>query len=306
MPKPRPSAPAGARGSVPAALALPVPSPPGEVAFAGPPAQSGYPGAGSTGVPSGTKLTTYSGPCTVSSDNTVIEAKTVNCDLTIRAKNVTIRHSKVNGQITNNEGTSYSFTLEDSEVDAGFGQYAAVGTTNMTLLRANIHGGVTSVYCYANCSIRDSYLHGQRLDPSAPWHLGAFLANDNGNDPGGRTNANLQHNTIVCDAVPNPNDGGCSGDVNLYGDFGPITYVTINNNYLGSNTGVSYCLYGGESSSKPYPHADHVVVTNNVFGRGSNSKCGAYGPVTGYDPSRPGNVFSNNVWSDGKSVSSEN
>jgi len=128
------------------ASASPSAAKPSSAKPAGPPAQSGYPNASNTGVPAGTKLTTYSGPCTVTADNTVIDSKTVNCDLQIKAKNVTIKRSKVNGLVGTSETTPYSFTLEDSEVDAGFGQYAAVGTTNITLLRANVHGGVTSVY----------------------------------------------------------------------------------------------------------------------------------------------------------------
>jgi hypothetical protein len=199
------------------------------------------------------------------------------------------------------EESSYSYTLQDSEVDAGIGAHAAVGSTNMTILRANIHGGATSVYCYANCTVRDSWLHGQRLDPDAPWHLNAFLANDNGRDPGGRTNAVLVHNTMVCDAMPNRVDGGCSGDVNLFGDFGPITYVTVENNLLGASTGISYCVYGGSTSGKPYGgQAEYVVFVNNVIQRGSNGKCGAFGPVSSFDPGRPGNRWANNVWDDGQ------
>jgi hypothetical protein len=209
------------------------------------------------------------------------------------------------GQTGTSEDTPYSYTLEDSEVDAGVVQGAVVGSTNMTILRSNIHGGATSIYCYSNCTIRDSYLHGQRLPSDANWHLGAFLANDNGHDPGGRTNAVLVHNTIHCDATPNNADGGCSGDVNLYGDFGPITSVTIDNNLMAANTGVSYCLYGGSSTSKPY-QPDHVVVINNVFHRGTNKKCGAYGAVTAFDGARSGNQWANNVWDDGSPVKAAN
>ena len=36
--------------------------------------------------------------------------------------------------------------------------------------------------------------------------------------------------------------------------------------------------------------------------RGTNQKCGAYGPVTGFDSAGDGNVFSNNTWQDDGSV----
>jgi hypothetical protein len=269
-----------------------------------PPSATGFPDASNTGVPAGTALTNYAGSCTITTNNLVIDAKTMNCSVTVKATGVVIKRTKINGQLGTNEGTSYSFRLEDSEVDAGLVQGAAVGTTNMTIVRANIHGGVTSVYCYSNCTIQNSYLHGQRLAAGVPWHLGTFLANDNGNDPSGRTNAHLTHNTLICDARPNSADGGCSGNVNLFGDFGPVTSVTVDNNLFGANTGISYCVYGGSSSGKPYP-PDHIVIVNNVFQRGSNRKCGAYGPVAGFDTRRPGNIWANNVWDDRSPVSPE-
>jgi hypothetical protein len=201
------------------------------------------------------------------------------------------------------EDTPYSYTLQDSEVDAGLYQGAALGSTNMTVLRSNIHGGQTSIYCFSNCTIRDSWLHGQRIAAGSDWHLGAFLANDNGHDPGGRTNALLVHNTIVCDSPATNVDGGCSGDINLYGDFGPILSVTLDHNLFGANTDLSYCVYGGSTPQKPYSgQAASIVVINNVFKRGSNRSCGAYGPVTGFDKARPGNQWSNNVWDDGSPV----
>ena len=45
------------------------------------------------------------------------------------------------------------------------------------------------------------------------------------------------------------------------------------------------------------------MFTNNVFQRGRNNKCGYYGPVTSYDASKAGNVWSNNIYDDGSPVS---
>jgi hypothetical protein len=269
------------------------------------PAAGGYPEAGNTGVPAGTRLSAYSGPCTITANNAVIEAKTVNCGtLDVRAKNVTIRKSKINGILTTTERSSFSFTLQDSEVDAGLTQRAAVGSTNMTIVRSNIHGGQTSVTCSYNCTIRDSYLHGQRLKDGADWHLNGFLANDAG--PGGRTNATLQHNTIVCDSPQNSAGGGCSGDINLFADFGPVSYVTVDGNMLGANVESSYCVYGGSSDGKQYNSGvSNIVIVNNVVRRGANKKCGYYGPVTSFNPSLPGNRWENNVWDDGAPLQSE-
>jgi hypothetical protein len=127
------------------------------------------------------------------------------------------------------------------------------------------------------------------------WHLGGFQSN-------GGTNIQLVHNTVVCDHPVNDVGGGCTGDINLIPDFATVSHVTLDRNFLGANIDGSYCTYGGEKSTTPYPHADHVVYTGNVFQRGVNGKCGAYGPVTGFDVDGVGNQWTNNVWEDGTSV----
>jgi len=265
-----------------------------------------WPNASNTGVPAGTALSAYSGPCQVTKANTVIDAKTINCDLEIRAANVTIKRSKINGGVvldTDISGSSkWSYTLVDSDVDAGLRQLPAVSYGNMKVIRSDIRGGETSVQCgehAISCSIEDSYLHGQRIPSNANWHLGGFLSN-------GGHNIRIRHNTIICDAPANSVGEGCTGDLNLLGDFAVVSDVVIDSNYLGASTGMSYCLYGGDASSKPYPNADHVTVANNVFQRGSNRKCGAYGAVTGFDVNGTGNHWSNNKWADGSSVPPEN
>ena len=79
-----------------------------------------WPDASTTGVPAGTVLTNYTGPCTITAANTIIDRKTVNCGLTIRASNVQITKSKINGSVTiDDEDAPYSFTITDTEVDAG-------------------------------------------------------------------------------------------------------------------------------------------------------------------------------------------
>ena len=44
-----------------------------------------WPGPSNTGVPAGTQLTDYTGPCSITAANTVIDGKTVNCALGIQA-----------------------------------------------------------------------------------------------------------------------------------------------------------------------------------------------------------------------------
>ena len=194
-----------------------------------------WPGPSNTGVPAGTQLTAYTGPCSITAANTVIDGKTVNCALGIRAANVTIKNSRINGTVildTDSPGSSaWSLTLQDSEVDAGQVQLSAVGWGNLKVIRSNVHGGQTSVQCEENsvsCLVQDSYLHGQYLPSNEPWHLGGFLSD------GGR-NITLQHNFIVCDQPVNAVSEGCTGDVNLIPNFAPINGALIERNLLGAN-----------------------------------------------------------------------
>jgi hypothetical protein len=279
------------------------PSRPAASTRVGPPVGGAWPNAGNAGVPAGTPLKTYTGSCRITQANIVIDAKVMNCDVEIRAAHVTIKRSKINGAVvldTDVAGSNkWSYTLADSEVDAGLRQFPAVSYGNMTIIRSDISGGQTSVQCGEKalaCEVRDSWLHGQRIPSTASWHLGGFLSN------GGHT-IRIRHNTIVCDAPVNSAGEGCTGDLNLFGDFAVISDVIVDSNFLGANTGSSYCLYGGDALSKPYPHADHVVVTNNVFQRGTNNKCGAYGPVSSFNIHGPGNVWANNTWDKAGAVS---
>ena len=250
-------------------------------------------------MPAGTKLTDYSGPCSITTANTVIDGKTVNCSLGIQAANVTIRNSKVNGTVIldiDSPGSSaWSLTLQDSEVDGGQVQLSAVGWGNLKVIRSNIHGGQTAVQCEENsvsCLVQDSYLHGQYLPANEPWHLGGFLSD------GGR-NMTLRHNFIVCDQPVNAVGEGCTGDVNLIPNFAPINGALIERNLFGANIGSSYCTYGGEKSTSPTPDSFNVVYRDNVFQRGSNGKCAAFGPVTDFDVRNTGNQWTCNIWDNG-------
>jgi hypothetical protein len=257
----------------------------------GPPRTTGFPGPDNTGVPRGTVLTNFTGSCRVTTAGMVIDSKTVNCSLEIHAANVVVRKSKVLGQVGTVDGGSVR--IEDSEVDDGQAFEAAVGAANISIYRSNIHGGETSVNCGHNCHIEDSWLHGQYMPPGGNWHLDAYLTN-------GGDHVTLIHNTIACDN-PERGSGGCSGDAAIFGDDRPNSYFTFDRNLFVATVGGSYCLYGGTQDNKTYGRqTDHIVATNNVFQRGKNGKCGTDGAVTYFDTGKPGSLWSNNVWDDGK------
>ncbi len=262
-------------------------------------APSGWPDASNTGVPAGVTLTPYpSGSTCLINQPTVIDGKILNCTVLAYSPGVVIRNSRVNGAVylDSDRGATaktWSVTIENSVVDAGTQNGAAVSNGNITIRRSEIKGGQTIVQCMENstgCTVEDSWLHGQSIPPmQGEPHLGGFLNS-------GGPNVTLRHNRIACD---NPN--GCTGDVVQLPDFGPITNALIENNLLEASDKLAYCTYAGWRPNTFATKNHDIVYRGNVFVRGSNSKCGAYGPVTGWRDN-PGNVWENNTWDDGTVV----
>jgi hypothetical protein len=222
----------------------------------------------------------------------VITAKTINCDMMVYSGHLTVKASKVNG-IVINDTRSGSLDIVDSEIDGGTTNRNVVGSYGVTVLRSNIHGGEHSVQCWGSCTVQDSWLHGQYIPPGGTWHLNGFISN-------GGSNMKLIHNTLSCDAHISSNNGGCTADASIFGDFDPNSNFTFDGNLFVASTELSYCAYGGYGAGKPYgTQVSGIVFTNNVFQRGTNGKCGAYGPVTSFNAALPGAVWRNNVWDDG-------
>jgi hypothetical protein len=273
---------------------------------------AGWPNASNTGVPAGVSLKPYTGSCTIGSSVT-IDSKTINCPggVAVKAANVVIRNSKVNGPIAvdTDVNRSWSLTLSDSEVDAGnVTATAAIGNGNVNITRANIHGGHNALQCEehsSQCTITDSWIHGQYLGANSADHLagigvfGALTPCKGPNANGVPACFAAVHNSILCEPLPNSADGGCTADLAILTQFGPLHGALVQNNLFQANPGAAYCTYGGYNPSNV---ADHVVYTGNVFERGKNNKCAAYGAVTAFDSGGAGNVWSNNTWNDGTAV----
>jgi hypothetical protein len=236
-----------------------------------------------------------------------------------------LKNSYLNGGIVQS-GANPSFTVQDSFIDSGVmypaassgapaGKYACGDTgnatsdcgvtgSNFTILRTEIVNSNRAAYCESPgpCLIQDSYFHGTNLWPDA-----SNLAHASSTRV--EQNTTLRHNTLSCDYTgPFPNgDIGCSADITGYPDFAPIKNNTIDRNLLmANNVGIGFCAYGGGTQNKPYSgdptNATNIVFTNNVFQRGANGKCGAYGPVVDFVSGRTGNVWTNNAWDNGSVV----
>ncbi|WP_431841288.1 DUF4082 domain-containing protein [Calidifontibacter indicus] len=260
-----------------------------------------FPSAATTGVPAGTTLTPYTGPCTILTDNVVIDRKIVNCELRILAKGITITDSVINGTIASDQDYyNGSFTITDSEVRVGNEPGTGIGQSNFVATRVEVTGGGRSVNCYLNCTVQDSYLHGQYTDYTGKAHESAIRMG---------SNSIIRHNTLVCDAGVVPPDAGCSAALTGYGDFDVVQKNTIDNNLIdgGLVTSTGYCAYGGSTQGKPFSAGvNNIKFTNNIWMRGPSGQCGYWGPITSFDSYAPGNVWSNNLWDDGKPVAPAN
>lgn len=257
-----------------------------------------FPSSATTGVPAGTTLTKYTGPCTIQTAGYVIDKKQVDCDLRILAKNVVIKNSKINGSVyadyTENKG---SFTITDSEVDAGDGPWTGIGDAWFTATRVEVTGGTRSINCYAYCTVQDSYVHGQLHDKTGVHHESGIRIN---------TNSHLIHNTIACDAPDFPPDAGCSAAISGYPDFDPVQNNIVDNNLIIAGSG-GYCSYGGSTTGKPYSgQTKFIKFTNNVYQKGKSGKCGFWGAITSFDSNATGAVWSNNLYDDGTVVKPAN
>ncbi|MBK7864778.1 MAG: fibronectin type III domain-containing protein [Archangiaceae bacterium] len=266
-----------------------------------------WPSDHTTGVPPGTVLTPYTGSCTITVNDTVIDSKTINCRLNIRALRVKILNSKINGNVwIDDPAQPYSFTISDSEIDAGTTMssindgVSAIGKSHFVATRVNTHGGIRGIWCEYDCTVEDSYVHGQAVPLGGAAHESGIRMGDG---------SKLRHNAIVCDAPDVAPDGGCSADLTGYGDFAPIRNNRIEKNlFLATSGGV--CAYGGSSGAngaKPFGNqAENIVFIDNVFQKRSmvqsSGKCGYYFPVTDFDGNRPGNQWVNNKWDDGTTL----
>jgi len=264
------------------------------------PVNGGFPDASNTG-PTGT-LANYTGPCVINQANYVIRNvdATRRCgEIIVNVKGVKIENSIVprveSTKVDARWNALSGVTITDSEVRAGNVNVGAVWGYDLTVIRSEVTGGQHSVHCARDCTVEASWLHGQYNPDGRDFHTNAFITN-------GGANMVVRGNTLHCDSTLNRTGGGCTADLSLFGDFEPVRNVLVEGNlFKANNSSISYCLYGGATSSKPHK-ASGVKILDNVFERGPNRRCGVYGPFTDFDPRASGNQWAGNRWDDGSTL----
>jgi hypothetical protein len=255
---------------------------------------AGYPAANNTGYPQGlpgdtrqkVTLTAYTGPMTITVAGTVIDGKDINGHLEIKAKNVTIRNSRIrvaNVQAVTSTDHYANLRIEDTEIDgqvkdASTGGIALIGRTGYTLLRVNAHGSGDILRIDGTGTVQDSWLH----DPNG-------IGSAQHNDVIQSTNATyvrILHNRLE-------NQHTQTSCILLKADLGAISDVIVDSNLM---NGGGYSFYWYDANYK----ISNGKVTNNKFMRQIG---GGYWPKGGYWGTRALNAsqlptWTNNTWND--------
>lgn len=257
-----------------------------------------WPNEATTGVPEGTTLTPWTGDCAITEPGTVIDARIVDCDLRIQTTDVRITSSEIRGSVfVRNPEDGHSFTISDSLVLAGDRMVTGIGNGNYTAQRVEVVGGRRSMNCETNCTIEDSWVHGQSGDPDGQAHLSGIRMGQN---------TTLRNNTITCEAERIPPASGCSSALTGYGDFAAVQNNLIEGNLFVAGTS-SFCAFGGATKDKPFSdESSDIRFIDNVFERGETGNCGIHGAIVAFDSEAPGNVWEGNTWDDGEQLPPRN
>ncbi len=253
------------------------------------PSLSDYPNADTTGVPTGTVLTAYSGPSNVSTNGTVIDSKTITTGLVITGDNITIRKCLIRAtgffwNVLNDYDGGTNLLIEDCEIDSldNTTGDSAINCANTTVRRCDIHSAIDGMKVGTNVTIEDSYIHD--LTVFGDSHNDAIQCL-------GTTGLTIRHNTIICPA------GGTSAILLSTGSASDMRNILINDNLL---AGGAYTVYGGyQSGVDVLSRVSNISITNNQFSTQIYANSGAFGPLTSRDSPV---VVSGNTWHDGPSA----
>lgn len=216
------------------------------------------------GVPNKTTLSLYKGSCTITKARKVIQEKIINCSpLTIKTTGVVIKKSKINGAI--DVGTQDGFdpsvisdpdgddpirvTVIRSEIDAGAAgadaNFRPISSSHYIVKRSYLHGTYSGAECHNACTIKWSYIQGFGSHASGLRIL---------------RNGTLKHNTIWCKPDPSSGeDGGCSGNLTMYEEFGTPRNNLVKHNYFPAGLFWYSLKFNGADDGR-------IRIINNRFG----------------------------------------
>lgn len=254
-----------------ATSATPVAPAPVPTTSTAPPPATRLTAAPKAGVPAGLTLTPYTGPTTITTAGTVIDAKDIPVALTITAKNVTISRSRVHAAADSSWGIYIkggSATITDTTVTHSLN--GIIGDS-YTATRVEVTAlGADGFKLGSNVHVDHSWCHD--LTPVSGAHA------DCGQMEGAEVNLSVTWSWF---------DGGDTSAIMLKPDFGPSSAgpVLIDNNVFGKGNYSLYCVPGPNG---PYT-VGNITISNNQFLRNAR-----YGPAYVTMPAS----LRNNTWYD--------
>lgn len=266
-----------------------------------------WPNCTNTGAPAGVQLKNLNSPnptgagtsdvTNITKSGTVIDGVNLSGSIDVWANDVTIENSVINARswwgINLRAGYTGLKVLHDTIVgvpgqgpDNGaedYGVSSSGGTVEVGWSDVSQFGDAISL---GTGNIHDNYVH--NLVSFIPAGSSSYNHDDALISDGG-SGLTVVHNTMLDQFTPQK---GASASIGLFDDDGPVTNVTVSDNYI---AGGAYALYpGGGGSSR------NLTITDNVFSTIYWSGSGFYGPVaSSYWHSGSGNTWSGNTWADG-------
>lgn len=248
------------------------------------------------------KLTGYQ---TIRKNGTVLENFRLSGSLDVYADNVTIRNCEVISTtwwgINLREGYA-NLTVENCDIHGNGRQQMQYAVKNAGEGWITIRGN--DIHTCSNCIdtpvglIEGNYVH----DPKyfAKDHIDMIMSEGGPakgyKPPSGDKVMVIRGNTVV-------NTLDQTGAIALFPDWSAIHDVLIEGNHI---SGGGYSIYGGGAPPAPDERSgrltSNVVIRNNTFSRKVWPRGGKWGPVAYFEKGVRGNVWSGNVWTDGKPI----
>jgi len=225
----------------------------------------GRPGSTNTGVPTGTNLTVVNGDVIVTTNGTVIDAGDIKGALFIKASNVIVRNSLIEGSANSDSVVISSGTgilLEDDEVAVRYPtvSHDAMSVHNATLHRLNIHGGVDGMKLGSNSLVENSWIHGLNYFASDPAQGGGPTHNDAIQIMSG-SNIHIDGNYLQ----PASSDNSA---IQVTQDTGRVSGVYISSNW--ADGGGCTFNFSGHGPNHVLLPMSGITATGNRFGRNSH------------------------------------
>jgi hypothetical protein len=210
------------------------PANPSQHGCASNPGTCGYPTTATAGVPAGTALKVVQGDLDVTTNGAVVTGKEIHGCIDVRAKNVTIRNTRIIGPCAYGVSTysaSGTTVVDRVEINCTDGRGTGLAGPNFAAHAVNIHDCENALEMDVNSSVVDSVLSAR---DGAPTSHGDGIQSQGGN------NVVIRHNTLLV-------QGGSDSITSAI-----ITNSTENNGWLVEDNlmgGGGYTLYCPEQGT---------------------------------------------------------